>query len=110
MNRRFVTKYDVLLLAGVLAAAAVLLFVFSCDKAVYARIIMNGQESIYVNLAENKEFFLPQNPNVVFVVKNGAIAVLSSDCPHQICVNMGFINSSGSRVVCLPNRVAVVVP
>lgn len=48
-------------------------------------------------------FSVPQNPNVVFEVRDGAIAFLESNCPDQICVRVGFLNSPWHFAACLPN-------
>lgn len=38
-------------------------------------------------------------------VKAGKIRVLQADCPHKVCMNMGWIQYSGQTIVCTPNRV-----
>jgi hypothetical protein len=40
-------------------------------------------------------------------VKDGRIRVLESDCPHQVCVETGWIGRSGEIIACVPNRVVV---
>ena len=40
-------------------------------------------------------------------VKGEKIRVAESDCPHHICVNMGWIKYSGQTIVCVPNRVMI---
>jgi hypothetical protein len=40
-------------------------------------------------------------------VKAGRIRVAVSDCPKQICVNMGWIANPGQIIVCAPNKVLV---
>ena len=41
------------------------------------------------------------------VVRDGAAAVESSPCPHQMCVSMGAVASPGQVIVCVPNGVVV---
>ena len=41
------------------------------------------------------------------VVRDGEARVLKSDCPRQICVNMGWIRHPGDTIVCAPNRVLI---
>ena len=38
---------------------------------------------------------------------DGAVYVVSSDCPNQDCVHSGAISRAGQSIVCLPARVAV---
>jgi hypothetical protein len=40
-------------------------------------------------------------------VKAGMIRVARSDCPKQICVNMGWIKTPGQIIVCAPNKMLV---
>ncbi len=42
-----------------------------------------------------------------FEVKDARVRVLKTDCPHQICKNMGWIKHSGETIVCVPNRVLI---
>jgi len=38
--------------------------------------------------------------------ENQSVKIVKSDCPNQICVATGLINSSG-QIVCAPNKVIV---
>ena len=40
-------------------------------------------------------------------IKGGSVAIISSPCPNQYCVNMGESRSSGSALVCVPNEIIV---
>ncbi|MBP2649614.1 MAG: hypothetical protein H6Q74_439 [Firmicutes bacterium] len=40
---------------------------------------------------------------------NGRVRVVEADCPDQLCVRMGWINSAPAEIVCMPNRVVVKV-
>lgn len=40
-------------------------------------------------------------------LKSGRARVLNSDCPHQICKNMGWIKHNGETIVCVPNQVLI---
>ena len=42
-------------------------------------------------------------------VKDGAIRVLSSDCPQQICVNGGWIRRPRQVIACVPNKTLVTI-
>ena len=45
----------------------------------------------------------------VVVVDGGVAFVESSDCRHQVCVNIGQISAPGELIACVPNGVTVVV-
>lgn len=41
------------------------------------------------------------------VVQNGSVRVEEADCPNQICVRTGRIESAGSVIACVPNDVVI---
>ena len=43
----------------------------------------------------------------IILVSNGHIRMKSADCPDQICVKHGELESITSPIVCLPNKVVV---
>ena len=45
----------------------------------------------------------------VVEIAGGEARVLSSPCPHELCVKMGAVRTPGRAVVCVPNRVVVTV-
>ncbi len=59
-----------------------------------------------VGLEEDRLITLPLE-EMQIQVKAGMIRVAMSDCPKQICVNMGWIQHSGDTSVCVPNRVLI---
>jgi hypothetical protein len=42
-------------------------------------------------------------------VAGGEARVISSPCPHHLCVKAGAVRRSGAAVVCVPNKVVVAV-
>ena len=40
-------------------------------------------------------------------VKGEKIRVAKSECPHHICVNMGWLRYSGQTIACVPNKVLI---
>jgi hypothetical protein len=42
-------------------------------------------------------------------VERGRVRIAASACPNQLCVKAGWRGAPGSAVVCLPNRVAVIL-
>lgn len=51
------------------------------------------------------EIVSTRGTNVV-TVKDGKVAVTAADCPDQYCAARGWC-SSGSQIVCLPNRLVL---
>lgn len=40
-------------------------------------------------------------------IEKGRIRMLDADCPDQICVHMGWLDSSAMPIVCLPNHLVI---
>ena len=77
------------------------------DAASHATITSQGVVNRVVSLHIDQEFEIesPTGTNTV-TVKDGKIAVTAASCPDHYCMERGFC-SSGSPIVCLPNRLVV---
>lgn len=42
-------------------------------------------------------------------VENGKIGIIHASCPDKICVKQGFITNGTLPIVCLPNKLSVVI-
>ncbi|MFC1863610.1 NusG domain II-containing protein [Thermodesulfobacteriota bacterium] len=42
-------------------------------------------------------------------IKEERVRVISSSCPHQICVDTGWISRAYEQIICAPNRVFISV-
>jgi len=109
------SKKDLWIVLGIVIIALLMLIprfmprLFGSDDMQYATITLDGEIVKQVNLNENRIFSIEERPNVVFEVRDGAIAFTIANCPDQICVNMGFIRHRGQMAVCLPNRLLLSV-
>jgi hypothetical protein len=111
MERKFVSKGELFVIALVLAAALFFYFILAKPSSdeVYAIISVVNYPDMRVALDENREFALPQNPRVIFRIENGAISFAASDCPDFICIRSGWLSRPGQSAACLPNRVLLTV-
>lgn len=41
--------------------------------------------------------------------KNGGVAVIHSDCPHQDCVHMGYVYETNHPIICAHNGVYIII-
>jgi len=46
---------------------------------------------------------------VIIEVKDGRVRAVESSCFQKICVNTGWIDKPGQNIICLPNRVLVII-
>ena len=72
-----------------------------------AQISLNGEVVMTVSLEEDQVFSIPQRPHVHLEVRGGRCAFIASDCPDQICVNTGFLQTPGQAAACLPNKIVL---
>jgi hypothetical protein len=42
-------------------------------------------------------------------IKNNSVSVLSSDCPHHLCMQIGSISHSNQQIVCAPNHILITI-
>lgn len=52
---------------------------------------------------------IPVGDGNVVQAEQGRVRMLSADCPDKLCVHMGWSDSPARPIVCLPNRVTVVI-
>lgn len=75
-----------------------------------AEVSVNGAVILVIDLNQD-DFYELQGENFPFSLKseNGSIRMVHTPCPNQICVNTGAINKGGFSIICVPNRVSVVI-
>ena len=98
---------DFVLIAALIAAASVPWLFLRGKPAKSVFVILNGETVREMPLDRDGEFLIDGIGKVV--IKDGKAFVCDMTCPDKICEKMGKISSSGNSVVCLPNRLAVVV-
>ena len=103
-------KADIIIIAVLFAAAAVLYGIFglTAKKGAYAEVLVEGRPVKTLPL-DTDAVYIPEGKNLRIEVKDGRVAVTESDCPDKICVNTGFVSGRGRTIVCVPERVAVVL-
>jgi len=70
-------------------------------------LIYHGDELLEEVGLERDRFIRLDGVEMGIEVKRGKIRVSGSDCPKQICVNMGWIKTPGQVIVCVPNEVVI---
>ena len=59
-------------------------------------------------LAEDREIEVTQSGHSNHItIKDGTVAMTSSSCKNQVCVQTGVISQTKDVIVCLPNRILV---
>lgn len=104
----------VFLLLIVICTLVILLHNNSSKTAKTAEIIQNGEVIRTVDLQNvptpyEFEVISPDGEYNTVRVEYGKIGIVHASCPDQICVKQGFIANGVLPVVCLPNRLSVVI-
>lgn len=48
-----------------------------------------------------------ENGSNTVYVENGAISVITADCPDRVCIKTGRISSGFTPIICVPNRLEI---
>lgn len=112
LTTKMIRKADIILfillvlLGGALAFPA--LFMSSGGDTV--KVTVNGKPYGTYKLSEDKEITISRSGHVNrFRIKDGTVDMVEASCKNQICVHEGKISRSGQSIVCLPNRVSIVI-
>ena len=103
-------KGDFLAVGLVLAAAALVFFIFlqkTQEQQNYVQIYQDGVLIRELSLEDNQIFEVIGEYLNVIEIQDRKVSVISSDCPGEDCVHTGAISGAGRSIVCLPNRVEI---
>lgn len=79
--------------------------------AVQVQISIDGELQTSLPLNENFEGNIETkdgNFNTI-VIQNQTVSVTSSSCPNKDCIRQGSISHNGEQIVCLPNKVSILI-
>ena len=108
-------RNDLILILSLLLVAAVTLIVLlsrTQKTNLVAKISVQNDVVETIDLSKNEEadYYIDGLKGKLHIhTKNGAIAVIESNCPHQDCVHMGYVNESGRPIICAYNAVTIVI-
>ena len=108
-------KFDLILIFSILIVAAVsIAIIFSLRKRdnLVAKISVQNNVVQVVDLSKKEEldFYIDGiNGKLRVHTHDGAIAVIESNCPHQDCVRMGYVNTSNRPIICAYNAISIVI-
>ena len=108
-------RNDIILVASLLLIAVVaLVIILSTRKKdnLIAKVYVQNEvvETIDLSTKEEKEYVITGlHGNVIVETKDGAIRVKESNCPHQDCVNMGYVYETNRPIICAYNAVYIII-
>ena len=108
-------RNDLILIISLLLVAAVTLIILLSKTQKYnlvAKISVQNDVVEVVDLSKKEEadFYIDGLKGKLHIhSKDGAIAVIESNCPHQDCVHMGYVNTTNRPIICAYNAVYIVI-
>lgn len=106
-------RNDIILIASLLLVAIIslILVLSSRQKNVTtAKIYVQDELRLTVDLSKDEQYIIEGTKgNLKVETKDGAIAVVESNCPHQDCVKMGFVSTSNRPIICAYNATYIVI-
>lgn len=106
-------RNDIILIASLLLVAIIslVLVLSSRQKNIYtAKVYVQNELRLTVDLRNDGIYEIEGTKgNLKVEVKDHAIAVVESNCPHQDCVNMGFVSTSNRPIICAYNATYIVI-
>ena len=101
-------KKEIAFITGILVFALVLWAgMYFVRKGHYGtiRITVNGEE--YGTYSLSKDQVISINDTNVCEIKDGQVKMIEANCPDHLCMKQHAIDSTGGRIVCLPNKVVI---
>ncbi|HAA85764.1 MAG TPA: hypothetical protein DCE14_05345 [Kosmotogaceae bacterium] len=92
----------------IMAITFLLFFPAASNGAEVAHVFQDGQMIRTVDLFLDS--LIEIGDALVLQVEKGAVRVVEANCPDQICVKTGWTSSPGIPIVCIPNRIMIVIP
>lgn len=102
-------RWDIWLIAGVLAAAGILFFsgVLRPGGAGAAAVVfVDGVEEARLPLDTDAEYTTKDGGNTISI-QDGHAVMVYADCPDKLCIKQGQVHLEHESIVCLPNKVVV---
>lgn len=110
MFRTKVTVWDLVSVAAVLLAAALIWLPLLHRDAAAVLVVTTAEGSTEYSLSEDREITVTsRNHTLQIQIRDGAVFVLESDCPDGDCKARGVIRYVGEVILCAPAGVTLAV-
>lgn len=108
-------RNDIILVTSLLLIALIALIIILSTRQkdnLVAQVKYNNEvvETIDLNDKSERDYYIEGLHGTVHIhTRDGAIAVVESNCPHQDCVHMGYISETNRPIICAYNAVYIVI-
>lgn len=113
MNKKI--RNDIILISSlVIVTAIAITFTLAFKKVdhLFAHIHVQNEVIKDIDLSKKYDetyYVKGINGEVVVHTKDGAIAIIQSNCPHQDCVHMGYVKETNKPIICAYNAVYITI-
>ena len=76
------------------------------SKVIEAAVYHDGKIHQHVALDKDQEISL-LNGKMLIEIKDKKLRVKKSECPRQLCVNVGWIRFTGETIICVPYKTLI---
>ena len=118
MDRRKLLRDFLLILMIIVLAAVILLLTRSSGKeGAYVVVMVQNKEIARYSMTNNGVYDINanngnngDNGNTNKIeIKDGRVRMIEASCPNHLCIRQGWIRFEGQSIICLPNKVTVIV-
>lgn len=106
-------KNDFILIFSILALALMCMAVLyiSRDSKTCVKIYVDNELIAALPIKEDCKFDIDgvNGSHNLLIIENGNVYMKEADCPDKICIQTGIVTELTQTIVCLPNRVVVVI-
>lgn len=105
-------KADGILIAFIMACCVLLLIplIQNAPQAAIATVQVKNKEVLRIDLTKNDSYTVEGTLGDVHIdVKDGGVAVTQENSPHHLCSKQGYVTSSVTPIVCLPNETVITI-
>ena len=110
MKNNYLHIGDIILISSLLSVSIILLVFQNTNRHTgqFVLIQMAPNSEKKINLDANQQIKLKNAHGTAIVqIQNHRARIVESSCPHQYCVQMGWIDKIGEMAICIPNRLII---
>ena len=109
-NNRGLKKLDIIIICALLLVSliSILVLFLARKEGGYVKVELDGEVVAVLPLDEDTRYEINGGSNVL-AIQNGEVWMEYADCPDKTCVHSGTVRYGGESIICLPNKVAVIV-
>ena len=105
-----IKKKEIIVISLIILALFLISFLIEItkQKGKYVVVRIDGKVVNVYNIEENGNYILNNGTNVL-CISNYKAYLLSANCPDKLCINQGEIDEINESIVCLPNKLSIVI-